>query len=81
MLCAHNFIFTLLYTVQNCTDRNLENVGIPTAFKSDCTTVHIDIAVILFKFKSIVNYTYFFVTVTENKLIKRKLFIEKIFFI
>jgi hypothetical protein len=73
--------FTLLFTVQNCADRNLEN-DLPLEslhFKSECTTVHTDITLILFKFKSIVNDIYFFFTFTENKLIKRKLFLLKIF--
>ena len=75
--------YTSLFTVQNCADRNLEN-DLPLEslhFKSECTTVHTDITSILFKFKSIVNYIYFFFTFTENKLIERKLFIENIFFI
>lgn len=76
MLCAHSCIFTLLFTVKNCTDRNLENdLHLESLhFKSECTTVHTDITLILFKFKSIVNYTYFFFTFTENNFIKRKLF-------
>lgn len=54
MLCARSFIFTLLFTVQSCTGRNLEKLftfGIPT-------TVHTDIPLILFTFKSIVNYIH-----------------------
>ena len=34
------------------------NFGIPTNFKSECTTIHTDITLILFKFKSVVNFIH-----------------------